>query len=56
MCECSHLQIIRDKEGVILRLECMKCKKTWRYNSLLGYWSDSYLGKFVKVKESESNG
>ena len=47
-CECSHLEIIRDIDGHVLRLECMKCKETWNWNPLLNYWSDSYLGTFVK--------
>ena len=50
ICNCSHLEIIRDIKGNILRIECIACKKTWNWNPLLKYWSDSFVGVF-KNKE-----
>lgn len=52
-CNCSHLEIIRDSNGQIDRLQCINCKKTWKWNPFLCYWSDSYLGSFVKKSEEE---
>jgi len=38
------------KDGIIeiQELRCCDCGKTWRYNTLLNYWSDSFIGVFKK--------
>lgn len=49
---CNHSHIRQDlfKDGLIeiQELRCCDCGKTWRYNTILNYWSDSFLGVFKK--------
>jgi hypothetical protein len=49
-CDHSHIRQELYKDGLveIQELKCYNCGKTWRYNTLLNYWSDSFLGVFKK--------
>ena len=49
-CNCPHLKLIRDYNGNVIKVECVECGKTWRWNPLLKYWSDSFVGTFAQEK------
>jgi hypothetical protein len=50
-CDHSDLTNVLIKDGLleIKLLKCNSCGKTWRFNPLLNYWSDSFLGIFKKL-------
>lgn len=50
VCNHSHIRQELYKDGLIeiQELRCCDCGKTWRYNPVLNYWSDSFLGVFKK--------
>jgi hypothetical protein len=50
-CDHSDLTNVLIKDGLleIKLLKCNSCGKTWRFNPLLNYWSDSFLGIYKKL-------
>jgi len=52
-CNCPHLELVRNSEGRVINIRCIDCKKDWRWNALFGYWSDSFVGTFVKYDSKD---
>lgn len=54
-CKCNWLRTIRNENDIrdILLIECIKCKRRWTFNQVLGFWSDSYVGTFIKVEDKK---
>ena len=51
-CEHPRLRLVHTNR--IDGLLCDNCGKTWNWNPLLQYYSDSYLGTFIKEKSEVS--
>lgn len=49
--KCDHSHIL--KEGI--GLKCYSCGKTWEWNGLLNYYSDSFVGVFRPPPEYNKN-
>ncbi len=49
--ECQHNIIEEKEQGWYNLLKCRFCGKTWKWNPDMHYYSDSFIGIFVKRKD-----